>query len=353
MKSRALIAQPELGFFDDGVDLADPQLYDRSALPFGRAQVLMPTAYRSKVFADLEDEKIWTRTWVCIGSEQEIPDPGDLLPFTVGNHGIHVQRELDRRLAGRFNKAQHGGCRIIPAQCQTGRKTKCSFTSCGYSRDRNVIKADELGENTPAMHQYLGFSPERLLPVKVERWGPLIFVNLDHEAAALADQRQDLQEGAGPPFTTELCDFAGFWAEFSCNWKLAGSTLTEHAVAGVPLLWVFPNLLLALMPTYAVSIVLQPTGTAATLMRLRIFSGGTVSDTKVLATEVEEIKARWQALLQVAGCRAEALQQELNEWATPSRPDTTLADLPLENNYWSYRFQRFLVERILTEYEYH
>ena len=403
-----MITHPELGFFDEGIGLANPQLYARSTEPFGRAQVLIPTAYRSKVFANLEDEKIWTRTWVCIGSEQEIPDPGDLLPYTVGSHGIHVQRELDSSLVGRFNKAQHGGCRSVPAQCQTGRKTKCSFTSCGYSRDRNVIKADELGENTPAMRQYLGFNPERLLPVKVETWGPLIFVNLDHEAAALADQLQDLPCLAGSPFTPDFCDFTGFWAEYSCNWKLAGSILMEHAVAevkgvgtpselipadssvrvrrpwhttfkaaptrlegefgtaaprqqlgglvaadgtDVPLFWVFPNLLLALMPTHAVSIVLQPTATMATLLRLRIFFGGTVADTKLLATAGEKIKARWQAALQVAGRRAEALQQELSEWATPSRPDTTLEDLPLENNYWSYCFQRFLVECILTEYE--
>ena len=369
MESRPLIAHPDFGYFDEGLDLVDPRLYARSTEPFGRARVLLPTAYRSKVFSDLEDEKVWSRTWVCIGSELEIPDPGDLLPFTVGNHGIHVQRESDNSLVGRFNKAQHGGCRSVPAQCQTGRKTKCSFTSCGYSRDRNVIKADELGENTPAMRQYLGFNPERLLPVKVEAWGSLIFVNLDHEAAALADQLHDLPGRAGFPFAPDFCDFTGFWAEYSCNWKLAGSILMENAVAGVKRagtpsevlptdssvspFWVFPNLLLAIMPTHAVSIVLQPTGTTTTLLRLRIFLGGSGSDTMAISTTAERIKARWQAALQVGGRRAETLQQELNQWATPSRPDTTLENLPLENNFWSYCFQRFLVECILTEYKYY
>ena len=321
------------------------------------------------MFADLEDDKVWTHTWICIGSEQEIPDPGDLPPFTVGNHGVHVQRELDSRLVGRFNKAQHGGCRSVPAQCQTGRKTKCSFTSCGYSRDRNGMKADELGENTAAMRQYLGFNPERLLPVKVETWGPLIFVNLDPEAAALEEQLQDLSGRAGFPFTPDFGDPTGFWTEYSCNWKLAGSVLMELAGAevkgtetpskvvptdaSVPLFWVFPNLLLAVMPTHAVSIVLQPTATSATLLRLRIFFGGAESDTELLATTAEKIKARWQAALQVAERRAEALQQEFSEWATPSRPDMTLAELPLENNYWSYCFQRFLVKCILTEHEYY
>ena len=148
--------RPDLDCLDEGVDLQDPALYRPSRGRFGKARMLTPIAYRSKVFADLEDEKIWTRSWVCIGSHRDIPSVGDLLPYTVGNHGLHVQRD-EEGLIGRYNLAQHGGCRFVPAQCQTGSKTKCSFTSCGYSRDRGVVAADELGDNTPTMRQYLGF----------------------------------------------------------------------------------------------------------------------------------------------------------------------------------------------------
>ena len=151
--------RPDLDYVDEGVDLQDPTLYKPSRGRFGKASILTPIAYRSKVFADLEDEKIWTRSWICIGSDRDIPNVGDLLPYTVGNHGVHVQRGKDG-LTGRYNLAQHGGCRFVPAQCQTGSKTKCSYTSCGYSRDRGVIAADELGDDTPTMRQYLGYRPE-------------------------------------------------------------------------------------------------------------------------------------------------------------------------------------------------
>ena len=366
MISRPLIVHPELGYFDEGVDLTDPQVYAQSMEPFGRARILIPAGYRSKIFADLEDEKVWTRNWVCIGSEQEIAGPGDLLPFTVGNHGIHVQRDEDGRLTGRFNKAQHGGCRSIPAQCQTGRKTKCSFTSCGYSRDRNVITADELGDNTPTMHQYLGLRPERLFPVRVETWGPLIFVNLDNDAAPLADQTQNLPGFPTPNFPADLRDAGGFWAEYSCNWKLSGNILNEYPGiepngVGKPSgetsadssFWVFPNLLLAFMPTHAVSIVLQPTSTTSTLQRVRVFVDGNVSDTPARAASVERIESRWQQALQDAGRTAEALQQTLNEWATPTRPDTTMENLPMENDYRGYCFQKMLADCVLAEHEYY
>ena len=65
---------PELGYFDEGLNLVEPKLYAAASRPFGRAQILPPAAYRSKIFADLEDEKIWTRTWVCVGAQQQIPN---------------------------------------------------------------------------------------------------------------------------------------------------------------------------------------------------------------------------------------------------------------------------------------
>ena len=55
-----------------------------------------------EVFQRLENEKVWTRDWVCIGTAPEIAILYDLLPYTIGQHAIHVQRsadgELDRAL---------------------------------------------------------------------------------------------------------------------------------------------------------------------------------------------------------------------------------------------------------------
>ena len=174
-----MLAHPDTVFIDEGVDFLDPQLYSACRAQFGMATVLPRRAYTSEVFQRLENEKVWTRDWVCIGTAPEIASPLDLLPYTIGQHAIHVQRSADGGLIGRFNKAQHGGCRTIPAQCRTGKKTKCSYNSCGFSRDREVIYGESLTEMTPQMGQYLGAIPERLLPVKIRTCGPLIFANID------------------------------------------------------------------------------------------------------------------------------------------------------------------------------
>ena len=364
-----MTTRPDLDHVDEGVDLQDPALYKASRARFGKARILTPIAYRSKVFADLEDEKIWTRSWVCIGARRDIPNAGDLLPYTVGNHGVHVQRG-DDGLVGRFNLAQHGGCRFVPAQCQTGSKTRCSFTSCGYSRDRGVIGADELGDDTPAMRQYLGFRPERLLPVRVDGLGPLLFVNLDPQAGPLADRL----EGAAAE-TLALDEVAtweneeSFRVEYGGNWKLLGQALmrsfapegapakverdadaivlgTDSDIAGASatLCWLFPNLILLRGRDHAVSVVLQPTALEETLARVRIAAAHPL-DPDALAS--------LRAALDEAGRAAAAAQDALARFGTPSRPETSLDDLPIERDRIAHRLQSYVIRRLLERHEVH
>ena len=399
-----MIVHPELGYFDEGLDLVEPKLYAAAKKTFGRAQTLPPAAYRSKIFADLEDEKIWTRSWVCVGAEQQIPDAGDLLPFTLGHHGIHVERQADGGLVARFNKAQHGGCRAIPAQCQTGIKTKCSFTSCGYSRDRDAIRASEVGEGSRLAGQYLGDRPERLLPAKVEQWGPFIFANLDPECEPLAKQIKGLAKRVAPYFGADLNMISEWRDENDCNWKLAGRAFLEnlflpfdvepqsisaakaaklaraekpsHAerqydllgdygarYASLPplskagqgnarLCWLFPNLLLALMPDHVLSVVLQPTATAKTLQRTILFADQS-AEAKSITADLAELNGAWQEALSGSAGEAELRQQEFDAWGSSLRPDTAAKRLPKEDSACGYDFQKYLVECILAEHEYY
>ncbi len=262
-----------------------------------------PAAFRSMGFALHEDEAIWTREWVCLGVQDDIPDVGDLLPFTVGDHAVHIQRLEGGGLIGRFNKAQHGGCRFVPLQCQQGTKTPCSFTSCGHSRDRRPIKATELGDATPQMYQYLGLRPERLLQVRTASLGPLLFASLDPQgdpvagiAGELVQRLPELHGWSWPRQGDE-------WLEFACNWKLAGQYLTgldapyerpgmviggrTDIAGGGHAHWLFPNLVLLARADSLCAIMLQPTALTRTLCRISIFASAAAAD-----PWLEAIKAR-------------------------------------------------------------
>ena len=103
------------------------------------------------------------------------------------------------------------------------------------------------------------------------------------------------------------------------------------------LYWLFPNLLLALMPDYAVAVILQPTATALTLERINILSAAAAGDG-------EELAGTWVKILDECAAQGEARQQEFKDAAKRQ---------PLEKSAGGYEFQKFLVSCILQQHEYY
>jgi len=341
--------RPDLGYFDEGLDLADPTLYQAARGALGSATLLPPVAYRSNTFAYLEDEAVWTRSWIALGTTSEVPEEGDLLPFTVGYHGIHVQREAAGRLVGRFNKAQHGGCRMVPAQCQVGVKTKCSFTSCGYSRDRGAISMAAEGNNLPTMHQYLGLRPERLLPVAVATVGPVVFANLD------PDCREEDLGGIALPETLSSPDAThvhGQWLEFDANWKLSAQALASgESVASTSRMlssrrtgpdgairadWIFPNAVVLSAGEESCLVIVQQTAIEKTLYRVQVFSAGGVP------ASIDG----WIGEVRRCGQAAEALQRDVRQ-ASAAGDQAAATSLPQTDasGLWG---QKMLIERVAS-----
>ena len=266
------------------------------------ARVLPRSAYHTRAAQAKEDAAIWTRNWVCLGFAADVPNPGDVLPFTVGNHGIHVERLADGSLVGRFNKAQHGGCRVVPLQCQTGSKTKCSFTACGYSRDRRPIAASD-SDRLKHLDQYVGLRPERLLPVTVRMWGPLVLANLDplHLPAMHlpAITWSSALAAAGSAIGGQTV-----WLEYDANWKHLAISLAAGRADGVETHLFFPNVIVMTLYHALCMVVLQPTALAKTMCRIRLFEREETTSAPASAEE--------EALAMVASRarRAEAWQSE-------------------------------------------
>ncbi|WP_191060243.1 aromatic ring-hydroxylating oxygenase subunit alpha [Geminicoccus harenae] len=276
-------------------DFTDPATY-RNGLP--------AAAFGSSGFGRLEDERLWPKVWVCVGRAEEIPNPGDLLPYTVGVHGIHVQRMADGGLVARLNKAQHGGCHFIPLQCQSGRKTRCGFTSCGYSLDRPAIPAGPDGEPVPEMYQYLGMRPERLPVLPLALQAGLLFVAVD---PALGERPPE--PGPLPLHAAPAC-----WRTLAGNWKQVAAALLagdgdEPATCAT---WHFPNLVLLQGEGETCMVVLQPVAPERTLCRLSLLARTPPAD---------QARAAWTA--------------QVERWAAAAAP----ADLPQH---------RWLIELLLA-----
>lgn len=300
----------------------------------------------------LEDERIWTRDWVCVGVEQQIPRPGDLLPATVGHHGLHVQRRPDGGLRAGFNVLQYGSCWTIPAQCGHGHKTNCPYVSCAHSLDTDALHSQD-GAPTREMRQFIGFNPLKLADVPVRTVGPLIFVTLADPPPPLDDQLGALGAAVRLEPLGRLQHVARFWAELDCNWKLAsdaifealgappeGGRLNERLARGTvvpgtgtthgqlwsagaaaaalePLapdggggvrLWrAFPNVVLAVLPNHAAAGVVKPTRLDGVALVVSLFA-----DRRGETADVDEaaaaLVAGWRAVTGEARARSRSLR---------------------------------------------
>jgi hypothetical protein len=303
----------------------------------------------------LEDERIWTRDWVCVGVQQQIPAPGDLLPATVGHHGLHVQRRPDGGLRASFNVLQYGSCWTIPAQCGHGHKTKCPYVSCAHSLDTDALQAQD-GAPTADMRQFIGFNPRKLIDVTAQTAGPLIFVTLAEPPTPLDGQLGALGRTARLAPLERLEHVARLWAELNCNWKLASDALWEAlgapveggrqdvhlspdavvpatgtchrelwtlgALAALPplelggddevrLLRAFPNVVLAVLPNHAAAVVIKPTRLDGVTLVVALFARGR-AETAEDGDTAAALVAAWRAVTAEARTRSRGLRPTRN-----------------------------------------
>jgi hypothetical protein len=328
----------------------------------------------SPALASLEDERIWIREWVCVGVEQQIPEPGDLLPATVGDHGLHVQRQPDGGLRAAFNVLQQGSCWTVPVQCGSGHKTRCPYVSCAFSLDTDALLAVD-GEPTREMRQFIGFNPLNLFPVSLERLGPLIFLKLDPSYPdPPAGRLGELPTRVARYRLPELVSAGRFRIDLECNWKLADAALASALGGGsaaptgtltseelsdlveVPAfgrphreVWgerlagafaplapaenvvsvhvLFPNLVLAFLPNHLASFVVKPTALNGCAVLAALFArpepAGQVGRDEAAA----ELHERWAAIAadararsRNAGTRASPILAAARERLDPQPP---------------------------------
>ena len=254
-------------------------------------------AWWTRAFADFEDRQIWSRVWTAVGYVSQLPRSGDILPFTVGNHGVHVERHESGDLLARFSFAQHAGCRKIPLQCKTGRKIKCPIVSCGFSRDRPEGFPTSLNRKNPWSLHFTGKSDARLLNARLETAGEVVFVNID-PAHEISWNTSEFLPPAGAAVASSK--------EYRCNWKLLwreilarfdpDPAIQPHVVKGhrqehggaITLTGTFPNLLVLRKAESCLSIILQPVGMDVTLLRLAAWGDAPVDELTGLVADCSE-----------------------------------------------------------------
>jgi hypothetical protein len=189
------------------------------------ANLGLPTAIsRLPQFSD-ENTQLWSRCWVAAGVEEMIPQTGDILPATIGNHGVHILRDDQGGLDGGYNAFQQGSCWSIPAQCSNGAKIDCAYVSCGHSRDRDVLRPTSSEDRL--IRQMLGARPSRRVPIRVSTAGPVIFVALPgHDLESVGEQVSACISVLASD-SQDLRFHSYFHVDAICNWRYVAARVMQ------------------------------------------------------------------------------------------------------------------------------
>jgi choline monooxygenase len=171
----------------------------------------------------LEQERIFRSAWQYAGHLGQVPEPGSFFTTTVGFTPVVVTRAReDRQLRAFLNICRHRGFPVAEGE---GRRAtlQCAYHAWTYGLDGRLQAA-------PRSEVEPGFDREELglAPAQVDTWGPFVFVNVDPDAAPLADALGDM-----PALVAEILDVDALrfrhrtgW-ELDANWKVVCENFLE------------------------------------------------------------------------------------------------------------------------------
>src|SRR5258707_13779788 len=146
-----------------------------------RAWTLPAELYWDTNILPSEKEKIFSRAWQIVGHGNQVASPGDYFTAELIGEPLLLVRGSDAKLRGFYNVCRHRAG--PPAEgCGSRKLFRCGYHGWTYGLDGALITSTE-------MDGVEGFRPEdfSLVPVRVEEWSNLIFVNLDADARPLRE----------------------------------------------------------------------------------------------------------------------------------------------------------------------
>jgi len=180
--------------------------------------------YTSKEFFQREWENMWTRVWLLLGRESEIPEAGDWQREDVGPESILMVRQNDGSIKAFYNVCQHRGNRLVSEEKGNVRRFVCKYHSWAFMRDGvldYVPDAEDFPEGNPC-------GKVRLEELACETFAGFVWVNMDPEPSV------SLKEFLGPVWDDWSRYNIDTWKRYvaltttlPCNWKVVLDNFNE------------------------------------------------------------------------------------------------------------------------------
>jgi len=188
-----------------------------------RSYTLPARLYTSAETFALEAEAVFFRSWLYAGHTEDLAEVGSYITYQILDQNIVIIRGKDRQLRAFYNVCSHRAHELVKGAGRT-KVIVCPYHAWSYHIDGRLRTAR-------GSEKVDGFNGDEfcLKPVKVEEFGPLVFVNLDPEAEPMAGKTgQMLAEIRRqiPEFDRLTRISTRSW-ELKANWKVIVDNFLE------------------------------------------------------------------------------------------------------------------------------
>lgn len=144
--------------------------------------------YDPKIFAQ-EMDRIFRRTWQCIGHESEFRNTGDYVAVNIAGQPVVVTRKPDGALSAFYNVCTHRGARLTDAPRGNCKNSfVCMYHAWTFDLDgklRGIPRPDSYGKD---FDRSLYDIPK----VHVDTHAGFVYINLDDNCVPLEDYLGDI-----------------------------------------------------------------------------------------------------------------------------------------------------------------
>lgn len=211
--------------------------------PIAEARGLPNEAYTSEGQWELERDKLFARTWTCIGFASDLPAGPYAEPVDLMGMPLLILKDAQGGVRVFHNVCSHRGQRLVPGAGPVKGMLRCPYHSWTYDLDGRLRGTPHIGG--PGVHRLEGFDCGRhgLKVVRSEIWMDMVFVDISDKA---------------PPFEEHIAPLMERWRQYwgdsygrykraggenielelKANWKLA----IENYCESYHLPWVHPGL---------------------------------------------------------------------------------------------------------------
>ena len=189
-----------------------------------RGLTLPASWYSEPEILRLEHDAIFRRSWQYAGPLEQVSEPGAFFTCQVGDVPVVVLRDRAGGLRGYVNVCRHRGHEVASG-CGRRETLQCPYHAWTYDLDGS-LRAAPRSDREPGFDR----SDWSLLPVQVETWGPLVFVNPGPVATPLAEVLGELpRELEAHGLSLDGLEYRGRSREFvvGANWKIVVENFLE------------------------------------------------------------------------------------------------------------------------------